>query len=69
MAEHGHEVAVTPDLDPQDTVAVVGVVVGDPFDQPGQGFAVRDSSRVVHAGQPAGMARQSGVVACCSIRS
>src|ERR687898_2787470 len=50
-----------PNLDPQDAVAVVGVVVGHPFDQPGQGFAIRDGCRVGHAGKPTAEARQSGV--------
>src|SRR5689334_6841535 len=44
--------------EPGPAVAVVGVVVGHPLDQPGQGFAIRDGRRVVHAGKPTAEARQ-----------
>ena len=40
-ADHGDQVALPAHLDPQHAEAVLGVVEGDPFDQPGQGLALR----------------------------
>ena len=38
-ADHGHQLALAADLDPQHTEPVLGVVVGHPLDQPGQRLA------------------------------
>jgi hypothetical protein len=39
MAHHGHEVAVSPDLDAQNTEAILGIVERDPLDETGQRLA------------------------------
>ena len=39
-ADHGHQLAVAADLDPQDAEAGLGAVEGDALDQPGEGFTV-----------------------------
>ena len=36
MADDGHQVAMAARLDPKDTKPVLGIVVGDALDQPGQ---------------------------------
>jgi hypothetical protein len=36
MPHYGDEVTVAPRLDPNDTKAVLGILVGDAFDQPGK---------------------------------
>jgi hypothetical protein len=38
MADDGNEVAMAPSLDPDDTEAVLVIVVGDPLDEAGQNF-------------------------------
>ena len=40
MPHYGDEVAVAPRLDPNDTKAVLDVLVGDALDQPRQHFSI-----------------------------
>ena len=44
-ADHGHELPLAADLDPQHAEAGLGVVEGDPLDQAGQGLASRAPRR------------------------
>jgi hypothetical protein len=41
MRHHGYQVAVSARLDPQNTEAILGVVVGDAFDEARQDFLGR----------------------------
>ena len=40
MANHSNQIAVAPRLDPDDTESVLGVLVGDAFDQPRQHLSI-----------------------------
>jgi hypothetical protein len=40
MANNGDQVTVTTCLDPNDTKAVLGVLVSDPLNQPGKNFSI-----------------------------
>ena len=39
-ADHGHQIALAADLDPQHAEAVLGVVEGHPLDQAAEGLAL-----------------------------
>ena len=47
-AEDGHQITLALDLHPEDGEAAVGVVEGDPLDQPGKGFEGRSLGGLRH---------------------